>query len=45
VWQNFTPERLQQAAMGGGFGGSADYGGDYVRLDESMGAPPLDTGQ
>jgi hypothetical protein len=37
VWQNFTPERLEQAAMGGGFGGAADYGGDYVRFDESGG--------
>jgi hypothetical protein len=43
VWQNFTPERLKQAAMGGGFGGSADYGGDYVRLDESGMAPPPET--
>jgi len=40
VWQNFTPERLEQAAMGGGFGGAADYGGDYVRLDESGGPVP-----
>jgi hypothetical protein len=38
------PERLEQAAMGGGFGGTADYGGDYVRFDESAGAPPLEVG-
>ncbi len=41
VWQNFTPERLEQATIGGGFGGAADYGGDYIRFDESGGfAPP-----
>ncbi|HDR06718.1 MAG TPA: hypothetical protein ENN88_03705 [Candidatus Coatesbacteria bacterium] len=44
VWQGFTPERLKQAAMGGGFGGSADYGGDYFRFDEPGGlAPPEGT--
>ncbi len=45
VWQNFSPERLERAAMGGSFGGAADYGGDYIRFDESMGAPPLEVGQ
>jgi hypothetical protein len=40
IWQNFNLERLERAAMGGSFGGAADYGGDYIRFDESMGAPP-----
>ena len=39
VWQGFTPERLEQASLGGGFGGTADYGGDYIRFDESAGVP------
>ena len=35
IWSEFTPERLEQAAMGGGFGGSAVHGEDYIRLDET----------
>ena len=35
IWNGFTLERLDQAAMGGGFGGRAVHGEDYIRLDET----------
>ncbi len=35
IWSNYNADRLEQAAMGGGFGGQAVHGGDYIRLDET----------
>lgn len=39
IWSDFDLDRLEQAAMGGGFGGMAVHGGDYIRLDETDALP------